>query len=271
AHLWERATPPYACWQSNGHTTAVLKTRIQKQRKKKRGVEHPQEMMDSPLKSGSKEKKKSSSSSTGGGHHFPFSSLHSLITQTRGVQKSSSHKIVRQLASLQPAASIHPKEHTRKPQIPMGEKKERKTIKDPTALVRRRNDTLFAQVVVNSARAKEIQARANSDATGGHCAPLRPFRRLLFHSKEEGWRNVILFAKSCCIGGQQNKSSHIAGVKWATTPHFHVIISWLRTCVSSRTPSLLKKPFRRSPQLQWTLESNKPGLAIAVSPTNHLQ
>ncbi|ESS55695.1 hypothetical protein TCDM_12819 [Trypanosoma cruzi Dm28c] len=80
-------------------------------------------MMDSPFKSGSKEKEKSSSSSSGGDHHFPFSSLHSLIAQTCGAQKSSSHKIVRHLASLQPAASIHPKEHTRKPQIPMGEKK----------------------------------------------------------------------------------------------------------------------------------------------------
>ncbi|RNF02411.1 putative trans-sialidase [Trypanosoma cruzi] len=146
-------------------------------------------------------------------------------------------------------------------------KKERKTIKDPTALVRRRNDTLFAQVVVKSARAKEIQARANSDVIGGYCAPLRLSRQLLFHSKEEGRRNVILAAKSCCIGGQQNKSSHIANVKWAAPPHFHVIISWLRTCVSSRTPSFLKKPFRRSPQMQWTLESNRPGLAIAVSPT----
>ncbi|ESS62101.1 hypothetical protein TCDM_10268 [Trypanosoma cruzi Dm28c] len=85
-------------------------------------------MMDSPFKSGSKEKKKSSSSSTGGDHHFPFSSLYSLITQTRGVQKSSSHKIVWQLASLQPAASIHPKEHTRKPQITM-EKKRKKNNK----------------------------------------------------------------------------------------------------------------------------------------------
>ncbi|EKG06491.1 trans-sialidase, putative [Trypanosoma cruzi] len=199
-----------------------------------------------------------------------FPSLYSLIIQTRGVQKSFSHKIVRQLASLQPAASIHPKEHTRKPQIPMG-KKERKTIKDPTALVRKRNDTLFAQVVVKSARAKEIQAQANPDATGGYCAPFRLFSQLLFHPKEEGRRNVMLAAKSCCIGGQQNKSSHIAGVKWATPPHFHVIIAWLRTSVSSRTPSFLKKPFRRSPQLQWTLESNKPGLAIAASLTNHLQ
>ncbi|RNC39956.1 putative myosin heavy chain [Trypanosoma cruzi] len=77
--------------------------------------------MDSPFKSGSKEKEKSSSSS-GGDHHFLFSSLYSLITQTRGVQKSLSHKIVLQLASLQPAASIHPKEHTRKPQIAMGKK-----------------------------------------------------------------------------------------------------------------------------------------------------
>ncbi|EKG01248.1 myosin heavy chain, putative [Trypanosoma cruzi] len=227
-------------------------------------------MMDSPLKSGSKEKKSSSSSSSTGDHHFLFSSLHSLITQTRGAQKSSSHKIVPQLASLQPAASIHPKEHTRKPQIAMGKKK-RKTIKDPTALVRRRNETPFAQVVVKSARAKEIQARANPDLTGGYCAPLRLFSRLLFHPKEEGWRNVILAAKSCCIGGQQNKSSHIANVRWATPPHFHVIIAWLRTCVSSRTPSFLKKPFHRSPQMQWTLESNKPSLAIAVSLTNHLQ
>ncbi|ESS60415.1 myosin heavy chain [Trypanosoma cruzi Dm28c] len=229
-------------------------------------------MMDSPLKSGSKEKEKSSSSSSSGGdHHCPFSSLHSLITQTCGVQKSFSHKIVWPLASLQPAASIQPKEHTRKPQIAMGGKKERKTIKDPTALVRRRNDTLFAQVVVKSARAKEIQARANSDLTGGYCAPLRLFRQLLFQPKEEDWRNVILAAKSCCIGGQQNKSSHIANVRWATPPHFHVIIARLRTCVSSRTPSFLKKPFCRSPQMQWTLESNKPGLAIAVSLTNYLQ
>ncbi|RNC60529.1 putative myosin heavy chain [Trypanosoma cruzi] len=52
-----------------------------------------------------------------------------------------------------------------------------------------------------------MQARANSDTTGGYCAPFRLFSRLLFHPKEEGWRNVILAAKSCCIGGQQNKSS----------------------------------------------------------------
>ncbi|RNC36264.1 putative myosin heavy chain [Trypanosoma cruzi] len=50
--------------------------------------------------------------------------------------------------------------------------------------------------------------------------------------------------------GQQNKSSHIANVKWATPPHFPVIIAQLRTCVSSRTSSFLKKPFRRSPQMQ---------------------
>ncbi|RNC56475.1 putative trans-sialidase [Trypanosoma cruzi] len=48
------------------------------------------------------------------------------MTQTRGVQKSSSHKIVRQLASLQPAASIHLKVHTRKPQIAMGKKENNK-------------------------------------------------------------------------------------------------------------------------------------------------
>ncbi|RNF15864.1 hypothetical protein TcG_06576, partial [Trypanosoma cruzi] len=55
-----------------GPTTVVLKKRIQKQRKKKRGVEHPQEMMDSPFQTGSKEKEKNSSSSTGGDHHCPF-------------------------------------------------------------------------------------------------------------------------------------------------------------------------------------------------------
>ncbi|RNF04094.1 putative myosin heavy chain [Trypanosoma cruzi] len=78
----------------------------------------------------------------------------------------------------------------------------------------------------------------------------------------------MLAAKSCCIGGQQNKSSHIANVRWAAPPHFHVIIAWLRTCVSSCTPSFLKKSFRRSPQMQWTLESNRPSLAVAVSLTN---
>ncbi|KAF5226021.1 hypothetical protein ECC02_000953 [Trypanosoma cruzi] len=206
-------------------------------------------MMDSPLKSGSKEKEKSSSSSsTGGDHHFPFFfPLLANNPNTWGSKVLFTQNCA--AVSLSPTSRLNTSKRAHK-KTTNSHGKKRKTIKDPTALVRRRNDTLFAQFVVKSARAKEIQARANSDATGGYCAPFRLFSRLLFHPKEEGWRNVILAAKSCCIGGQQNKSSHIAGVKWATPPHFHVIIARLRTCVSSRTPSFLKKPFRRSPQMQ---------------------
>ncbi|RNF04810.1 putative myosin heavy chain [Trypanosoma cruzi] len=224
--------------------------------------------MDSPFQSGSKEKEKSSSSSTGD-HHFPFF-FPSLANDpnTWGSKVLFTQNCA--AFSLSPTSRLNTSKRAHKKTTNShGEK--RKTIKDPTALVRRRENTLFAQVVVKSTRAKELQARANPDPIGGYCAPLRLFRQLLFHPKEEGWRNVILAAKSPCIGGQQNKSSHIAGVKWAAPPHFHVIIARLRTCVSSRTPSFLKKPFRRSPQMQWTLESNRPGLAIAVSLTNHLQ
>ncbi|EKG01147.1 hypothetical protein TCSYLVIO_007869 [Trypanosoma cruzi] len=217
-------------------------------------------MMDSPFKSGS--------SSIGGDHHFPFffpSLANNPNTWGSKVLFTQNCAAV----SLSPTSRLNKSKRAHKKSTNShGKKKERKTIKDPTALVRRRENTLFAQVVVKSAREKDIQARANSDVTGGYCAPLRLFSRLLFHSKEEGRRNVMLVAKSCCIGGQRKKSSHIADVRWVTPPHFHVIIARLRTCVSSRTPSFLKKPFRRSPQMQWTLESNKPSLAVAVSPTN---
>ncbi|RNC55149.1 putative trans-sialidase [Trypanosoma cruzi] len=121
-------------------------------------------------------------------------------------------------------------------------KKKRETIKDPTELVRRRNDTLFAQVVVKSARAKEIQARANSGAIGGYCAPFRLFSQLLFHPKEEGWQNVILAATSRCIVGQRNKSSHIAGVKW---PHHRISTSLSLGC----TRASLHVPRRSSRSL----------------------
>ncbi|EKF99059.1 hypothetical protein TCSYLVIO_010032, partial [Trypanosoma cruzi] len=209
-------------------------------------------MMDSPFQTGSKEKEKSSS--TGGDHHFPFF-FPSLANDPNMWGSKVLFTQNCAAVSLSPTSRLNTAKRAHKKTTNSHEgKKERKTIKDPTALVRRRNDTLFAQVVVKSARAKELQARANSDAAGGYCAPLRLFSRLLFHPKEEGWRNVILAAKSCCIGGQQNKSSHIANVKWAAPPHFHVTVARLRTCVSSRTPSFLKKPFRRSPQMQWTLE-----------------
>ncbi|RNC55276.1 myosin heavy chain [Trypanosoma cruzi] len=209
-------------------------------------------MMDSPLKPDSKEKEKSSSSSssTGDDHHFPFFfPLLANNPNTWGSKVLFTENCA--AVSLSSTSCLNTSKRAQKKTTNShGKKKERKTIKDPTALVRRRNDTLFAQLVVNSARAKEIQARANSDATGGYCAPFRLFSQLLFHSKEEGWRNVILAAKSCFIEGQQNKSSHIANVKWATPPHFHVIIARLRTRVSSRTPSFLNKPFRRSSQMQ---------------------
>ncbi|EKF98224.1 hypothetical protein TCSYLVIO_010878 [Trypanosoma cruzi] len=264
-----RSTTPVCMLAKQRPHNGGAKKNAPRNKGKKKGVENPQEMMDSPFQTGSREKKKSSSA--GGDHHFPFF-FPSLANDpnTWGSKVLFTQNCA--AVSLSPTSRLNTSKRAHKKTTNShGGKKREKNNKRSHGISTGAGKHAFR---TSSRKVGQSKRAPGPSKLGRHrrlLCSLETFPPAPVPLEGRGPAECDPRRKKLLHRGQQNKSSHIANVRWAAPPHFHVIIARLRTCVSSRTPSFLKKPFRRIPQMQWTLESNKPSLAIAVSLTNHLQ